>query len=85
MKKKFNRILSVGLSVVMGMAITGCTTVEAPPHMSSVAPVDTTKSPLYVSNFNGGAGFEWLSKLAARFEEILLKPLLKTGKQGGIV
>ena len=32
MKKKFNRILSVGLSVVMGMAITGCTTVEAPPN-----------------------------------------------------
>ena len=82
MKKKFNKILSVGLSAVMGAAITGCTPAETPPNMSSVAPVDATKSQLYVSNFNGGAGFEWLNKLAARFEEDFADTSFEEGKTG---
>ena len=80
MNKKFNKILSVGLSVCMGAAIAGCSSGENP--NSSVVPVDSTKSQLYVSNFNGGVGFEWLNKLAARFEEDFAETSFEEGKKG---
>ena len=80
MNKKFNKILSVGLSVCMVAVIAGCSSRENP--NSSVVPVDSTKSQLYVSNFNGGVGFEWLNKLATRFEEDFAETSFEEGKKG---
>ncbi|MDR0856284.1 MAG: hypothetical protein LBM78_02615 [Clostridiales bacterium] len=45
-------------------------------------PVDLTKTQLYVSNFNGGYGDEWLRKAKKRFEAFYAETAFEEGKQG---
>ncbi len=67
--KKLVSLISLLLCAVMMFAMTGCEelNVEAPENEN--VEVDTTKAQLYVANWNGGFGTEWLSKSAKRFEE----------------
>lgn len=70
--KKCKRIVSLIallLCTVMMFSMVGCAEldVEAPDHQN--VEVDTTKAQLYVANYNGGFGTEWLSNAAKRFEE----------------
>ncbi len=69
--KKCKRIVSLIalLCMVMVFSMTGCAElgVEAP-QVDNVQ-VDTTKAQLYVANYNGGFGTDWLSNAAKRFEE----------------
>lgn len=44
--------------------------------------VDTTKTQLYVSNYAGGVGSEWLEKAAARFSETYKDTEFTPGKKG---
>lgn len=45
-------------------------------------PIDPTKTQLYVSNYDGGFGDEWLRKAADRFEELHKGDKLEEGKTG---
>ena len=67
--KKLVSLISLLLCAVMMFAMTGCEElgVEAP-QIDNVQ-VDTTKAQLYVANYNGGMGTEWLNNAAKRFEE----------------
>lgn len=67
--KKLVSLIALLLCAVMMLPLTGCEdlNVEAPDHQN--VEVDTTKAQLYVANFNGGFGTEWLSNAAKRFEE----------------
>ena len=67
--KKLVSLISLLLCAVMMFAMTGCEdlNVEAP-DAENIA-VDTTKAQLYVANYNGGMGTEWLNNAAKRFEE----------------
>lgn len=67
--KKLVSLISLLLCAVMMFAMTGCEdlNVEAP-DADDIA-VDTTKAQLYVANYNGGMGTEWLNNAAKRFEE----------------
>lgn len=44
--------------------------------------VDETKTQLYVSNFNGGVGDEWLNKAISRFETAYAEVSFTEGKKG---
>lgn len=67
--KKLVSLISLLLCAVMMFAMTGCEelNIEAP-NIDDVQ-VDTTKAQLYIANYNGGFGSEWLSNAAKRFEE----------------
>lgn len=67
--KKLVSLISLLLCAVMMFAMTGCEelNIEAP-DIDDVQ-VDTTKAQLYVANYNGGMGTEWLNNAAKRFEE----------------
>ena len=45
-------------------------------------PIDPTKTQLYISNYDGGFGDEWLRALADRFEELHKDDRLEEGKTG---
>lgn len=61
MKKKF---FSAILSFVLAASAIACAKPVKPDD-----DVDTTKTQLYLGNYNGGVGTEWLEKSAARFSE----------------
>ena len=67
--KKLVSLISLLLCAVMMFAMTGCEelNIEAP-NIDDVQ-VDTTKAQLYIANYNGGFGTEWLTNAAKRFEE----------------
>lgn len=70
--KKMKRsiaLIALLLCAVMVFTMTGCEqlNVEAPDHQN--VQVDTNKAQLYVANYNGGMGTEWLNNAAKRFEE----------------
>ena len=66
MKKLVKSVLAMILAVIMIVPMTAC---NRDPGLVGGEPVEHSKTQLYVSNFNGGYGDEWLQKLAARFEE----------------
>lgn len=67
--RKIVSLISLLLCAVMMFAMTGCEDLNVEqPDMGNVQ-VDSTKAQLYVANYNGGFGTEWLSNAAKRFEE----------------
>ena len=66
-KKAMACIMSATL-VAASMVAVGCTKTPPPGNQDFDEPVDTSKTQLYVGNFNGGLGFEWIMKAKARFE-----------------
>ncbi len=55
-----------------GFALSGCTT----------SGYDDTKTQLFVANYDGGVGSEWLEELKPRFEEAYKDVSFETGKTG---
>ena len=63
MKKLVKSVLAMILAVIMVVPMVACE------RDLIEEEVEHSKTQLYVSNFNGGYGDEWLQKLADRFEE----------------
>ncbi len=64
--KKMNRLIALLLSVMTTSSLVfaaGCFSNPDGPT------IDTTKTQLYISNYNGGYGDEWLQKLKTSFEK----------------
>lgn len=67
--KRLISLFSLLLCAVMMLTMVGCADLDVEaPNVENVQ-VDTTKAQLYVANWNGGFGTEWLSNSAKRFEE----------------
>lgn len=78
MKKLVKSVLAMILAVIMVVPMMACR--GSDPTLEE--PVDKSKSQLYVSNFNGGYGDEWLQKLADRFEEEYKDTSFENDKMG---
>lgn len=82
--KTFKRLLAIGaaLTLTAGFAV-GCS-VETPPDLSadSTVKIEESKSQLYVFNFAGGYGTEWLTDLAQRYEAANENKSFEKGKTG---
>ncbi len=70
-----NNKIKKAVACVMGMTMlastgimAGCNLTPPPGAEDFYESVDTSKTQLYVGNFNGGLGFEWIMKAKARFE-----------------
>ena len=76
MKKIVKNLLSVSLAAMLCIPVTGCGTKE------TGRKVDDTKAQLYVSNFNGGVGTDWLYTAIDRFEKDYATEVFVPGKVG---
>lgn len=56
------------MAVVLSFACSGLCSCTLEPIDNSVEPIDETKAQLYIANFDGGFGNEWINKVKARFE-----------------
>lgn len=71
------------LLAVLMCCLTACTMVACGNNRGDDEdPIDPTKTQLYVSNYDGGFGDEWLRALADRFEELHKDDRLEGGKTG---
>ena len=68
MKKKFKSVMAFLLAVGMALPMIACGGDRGIPGGRQEEEVDTSKTQLYVCNFNGRYGDEWLYKAKARFE-----------------
>lgn len=67
--KRLISLFSLLLCAAMMLTMAGCADLDVEaPNVDNVQ-VDTTKAQLYVANYNGGMGTEWLNNAAKRFEE----------------
>ena len=78
MKKLVTVVLSALIFVMMNFAAVGC----APPGGDDIEEIDTDKTQLYVFNFDGGYGTEWLRKAKERFEALYAEKPYEEGKKG---
>lgn len=79
MKKLAKSLLAIVLAVMMVVSLGAC---NRDPNEVGGETIITSKTQLYVSNFNGGYGEEWLQKLKARFEEEYKDTSFEEGKTG---
>lgn len=83
MKKFIKTLLSLSLCGVSLFGAAACGGVINPDQDESTEKVDTTKTQLYVYNYNGGYKTEWLYKAKARYEELHKDDVnWETGKKG---
>lgn len=74
MKKRVGSLLAaVLLLLTAGGGLTACGDSQG---------IDETKTQLYIGNFDGGFGDEWLSVLGDRFEELHANDSYEDGKLG---
>lgn len=69
------RLMALLLSTAMLVSMAGC-------GAKVVEEVDDSKTTLYVGNFAGGVGDEWLKKAIAKFEEKYADTSFEEGKKG---
>lgn len=80
-KKIAKRLAVAVLAVAFVLPVAACT--QTPGSDSGVTEkVDTTRTQLYVGNFNRGYGDEWLYSLKARFEDFYKDESFEEGKTG---
>ena len=79
MKKGLKKIISAILAMTMIFSLAACT--PANPD-GEEEPIDTSRTQLYVYNFNGGFGSKWLKAAKARFEKKHENDELESGKKG---
>lgn len=70
------------LLAVLMCCLIACTMVACGGRTGEDEPIDPTKTQLYISNYDGGFGDEWLRALADRFEELHKDDRLEEGKTG---
>lgn len=80
--KTRNKILSVLLCLVLCAAFAGCVqpTVSQGPDLNEE--VDTSRTQLYVFNYGGGFGSDWLRAAKTRFEALHVNDVYEEGKKG---
>lgn len=76
------RILAVILSFACAFAVAGCAVPEDERNDPPPEDVDKSRTQLYVYNYNGGYGSEWLTKAKTRYEELHKNDSYEEGKQG---
>ena len=75
-KNFFKNLLLLTLAVIMSCSAFGCN------RPSSSVKIDPTKTQLYIYNYDGGVGSEWLDPLIARFEDANKNESFESGKTG---
>lgn len=84
MKKFVKKLLTAALSATMLFSVVAC----APPEVEDdgtelpTEQIDTSKTQLFINNFYGGYGSDWLSAVKARYEELHKDDVYETGKKG---
>ena len=73
--KKFFRIAVAALFSLSLLGTAACGPSDGPE-------IDETKAQLYVGNFDGGFGSDWINTVAARFEEKYQNTVFWEGTQG---
>ena len=81
MKKAFKKIISAMLAAIMCFSVAACSP-ATPDGGDTDESVDTMRTQLYVYNFNGGFGTEWLKAAKTRFEAKHAEDELESGKKG---
>lgn len=84
MKKFVKKLLTAALSATMLFSIVACAPpeVEEPGTEQPIEQIDTSKTQLFINNFYGGYGSDWLSAVKARYEELHKDDVYETGKKG---
>lgn len=86
MKSTLKKMMGIALSLLLGvstvLAAVGCKGPSLPGNYTEE--VDTNRTQLYVYNYDGGFGSEWLSKVKQRYEELHANDVYEpgTGKRG---
>lgn len=72
--KKIKNTLALSLACFLPLCMTACAgeTIEADPN----------KTQLYIGNYDGGVGREWIETLADKFEELYAEESFEEGKKG---
>ncbi|MBR2374877.1 MAG: hypothetical protein IKA88_01165 [Clostridia bacterium] len=82
MSKKARRFTCIACASLMALGMVGCGSPSATTSSDDNPEVNSEMSQLYVSNFNGGVGTEWLYAARARFEEAYKDYSFEEGKKG---
>ncbi len=84
MKKRFAKIFSAALALVMSLGLTACGGGTNPdnPGSNVEEKIDTSRTQLYVFNFYGGYGSDWLAAAKKRYEKLHENDVYEEGKKG---
>ncbi len=82
MKKNLIRALALLCTLVMVFSTVACNSNDAASTDPLNEKVDESRTQLYVFNFAGGYGVDWLVAAKLRFEELHKDDVLETGKKG---
>ena len=74
------RMLALLLAMIMCVGFAACD--QAGPSSVGDDTVDSERTQLYVFNFNGGYGVEWLKSVKDRYEELHKDDVYEEGKKG---
>ena len=77
--KRFYKFTAIILAAISALALSACGTTGG---SDKVEEVDPTKSQLYVYNYDGGIGTEWLYQAEQRFEDLYKDVSFEEGKTG---
>ena len=77
--KKLKKITALALSAITALGVTSFAACNKDENKRKV---DENKTQLYIGNFDGGYGHEWLEKAAALFEQRYEQTSFETGKTG---
>ena len=77
-----NKILCVLLSLVLCTAFVGCVQPTPSQDPTLNEQVDTSRTQLYVFNYGGGYGSEWLRAVKTRYEALHAEDVYEPGKKG---
>ncbi len=83
MKKNVTKVLAMLLSILLVFSLVACAPADGPGVVDpGKEKVDESRTQLYVFNFAGGYGVEWLMAAKTRFEELHKDDVLEEGKKG---
>lgn len=78
MKSKLTRLLAALLAAIMCFSLAAC----SEPEGEKEEPIDPNRTQLYVFNFYGGYGSEWISSVKRRYEDLHKDDVYEDGKKG---
>lgn len=78
MKKTGKRVCALALATIMALSMSACGKGKG----SNEDSIDNSRTQLYVYNYNGGFGGEWLNEVKKRYEELHKDDVYEEGKKG---